>query len=57
MGGYDWSFFTKNISTDARLSSNKYVVTFSVSFDVEGSTSGFKYDFGHIYDELEGSGD
>lgn len=57
MGGYDWGFSAKNISTGASLSSDKYLITFSASFNVVGSSSGFSYDFGHIYDELEGSGD
>ena len=57
MGGYDWNFYTKNISTAASLSSDKYKITFSASFDVEGSDNGvMRYDFGHIYDKLERSG-
>lgn len=53
--GYGMNMYTKNNSTGAHLSSDKYTVTFSVSFEVKGTSYGIIYNYGSVYDELEGT--
>jgi len=59
--GQAWTIRKKNVSTGARLSSDKYTITFNAGFDVVATVQLDKTtvdtDFGHVYDELEASGE
>lgn len=59
--GEAWNMNQKNVSTDARLSGDKYSIIFSASFDVVATVYldniPVDADFGNIYDSFETSGD